>query len=288
MKRKWLKEMKKQTKAQIILIFITAVWGAGFPLTSLALGDIGPYTLVSIRSFAAALVLLIIFRKKVKLMDKKTVKSGALIALTLVGGNLLQTAGMLYTTPSKSSFITGLSVIFVPIFMAVIYKKKPSKKIVLGIFISIIGLLLLTYNGDKGINKGDLLTILCAFVYSFQVLLVDKFGKQCDGIMLAIVELFAVGIFSLPLAAVGEGYKIEFSIIVIACIIVTGLLGGGLGMAAQNKMQPILNPSHAAVIYLCEPVFGVLFSTLIGDMLSLRALFGCVLILTAMFISSGE
>lgn len=281
--------MKKELKAEMILVFATIIWGAGFPLTSLALKGIGPYTLVSIKSMLAAVVLFIVFRKKIKCIDFNMIKAAVLIAISLVVGNLLQTAGMLYTTPSKSSFITGLSVVFVPILMAIMYRKKPKSKIILAVLISVIGLVFLTYNGDKGINLGDILTVLCAFVYSFQVLFVDKFGKQYDGIMLAAVELIAVALSSLIPAVLMEGYQINFSNnMVIWCILITGLLGSGVGMVAQNKMQPLLNPSHAAIIYLCEPVFGVIFSSFIGDILSLRAAFGCILILAAMFIGGRD
>lgn len=280
--------MRNETRAEIILIFLTMIWGMGFPLTSLALGGIGPYTLVSIKSFLAAGAIFIIFRKKSKLIDKKTIRSGVLIAITLTAGNLLQTAGMLYTTPSKSSFITGLSVIFVPIILAVVYKKKTGPKVIFGVVMAVIGLLLLTYNGDKGINFGDMLTVLAALVYSFQILLVDKFGRESDGIILAGVELLAVGLMALPMALIVESYKINTSSIVIITILVTGLLGSGLGMVGQNKMQPFLNPSHAAIIYLCEPVFGVIFSTFIGDMLSPKAIMGCILILISMFIAGRD
>lgn len=281
--------MRKELKAQIVLIFVTLIWGAGFPLTSLALKGIGPYTLVSIRSFLAAAFLFVLVKDKQNKFNCEAIKAGSLIALTLVVGNLLQTAGMLYTTPSKSSFITGLSVVFVPILMLIIHRKNPKLNIVISVILAVIGLLILTYNGDKGINIGDILTILCAFTYSFQVLLVDKFGKKIEGITLASIELFVVGILSLPPALIMERYKISYSSnIVIICIIVTGLLGGGLGMVAQNKMQPLLNPSHAAIIYLCEPVFGVLFSSLIGDILSIRSLIGAAIILSAMFIGGQE
>lgn len=280
--------MKKETKAELILIFTTMIWGVGFPLTSLALKGIGPYTLVAARSLAASVALIIICGKKIRCINWKTVKAGTLIAITLTAGNLLQTAGMVYTTPSKSSFITGFTVIFVPIILAVGYKKLPGSRIIIGAFISVIGLLLLTYNGDKGVNFGDILTMLCAIVYSFQILLVDKFGKEADGVTMAAVELIVVGLLSLLPAFFMEGCQVKVSPIVVVAILITGLLGSGLGMAAQNIMQPYLNPSHAAIIYLFEPVFGVIFSSFIGDILSPRAIIGCIFILIAMFISGRK
>lgn len=279
--------MKKEIKAQLVLVFVTLIWGVGFPLTSLTLKQMGPYTLVSIKSFLAAGALFIIFRRNIKDINKELIKSAFLIALTLVVGNLLQTVAMVYTTPSKCSFITGLSVVFVPIMMTIVYKKPPTRKKVISILVALLGLFLLTYNGDKGVNRGDILTLLCAFVYSIQVILVDKFGRKLDGLMLAAVEVLFVGIMCLPFAIGMEGYHIALnSGFVIISILITGLLGTGVGMAAQNKMQPYVTPSHAALIYLCEPVFGAFFSMFIGDILSPRAILGAIMILVAMFLEN--
>lgn len=276
----------RRNKAEGVLIFITMIWGVGFPLTSIALKNgIGPYTLVSIKSFVATLVLAVIFKNKFKLINLKMIAAGSLVALALVVGNIFQTLGMVYTTPSKSSFITGLSVVFVPILMIIIYRKRPKLRLALGALTAVLGLFFLTYNGDAGVNIGDILTILCAFSYSFQILLVDKTGKAYDGITLAIVELFMVGVFSLIPAFMLEGYRMSSSSSVVVCVLITGIFGSGVGMAVQNKMQPMINPSHAAIIYLFEPVFGVVFSSFIGDVLSPRAFIGCILIFLAMFIS---
>lgn len=277
--------MKKENKAQLILILVTVIWGIGFPLTSLALKSMGPFTLVSVKSFLACIVLMLIFHRNLKSINKELLVAGFLLALSLVGGNLLQTGGMVYTTPSKCSFVSGLPVIFVPIIIAIMHKTLPEKKKVLAIGVAILGLFFLTYNGDTGINKGDLLTMLGSLVYSFQIIIVDRFGSKYDGIMLAVVELFFVGILSCIPAFIFEGYHIGIhSTIAIICILVTGLLGSGLGMAVQNKMQPLLTPSSAALIYLCEPVFGAFFSIFIGDVLSPKAIFGALLILLAMFL----
>lgn len=279
--------MKKETKAQAVLIFITFIWGVGFPLTSLTLKHMGTYTVVSIKSILAAVVLFIVFRKNIRGINIELIKSSLLIALTLVVGNLLQTGAMVFTTPSKCSFISGLTVVFVPIIMTFVYKKPPTKKKLISIFIALFGLFLLTYNGDKGVNFGDILTLLSAVVYSFQVILVDKFGKKHDGLMLAAVEVLFVGILCLPPAVAFEGYHIAFSSgIVVIAILITGIFGTGFGMAAQNKMQPYISPSHAALIYLCEPVFGAFSSMFIGDILSLRAILGAAMILIAMFLEN--
>jgi drug/metabolite transporter (DMT)-like permease len=277
--------MKKENKAQIVLILVSVIWGAGFPLSSIILKSMGTYTLVSVKGFLAATALFLIFHKKIGIIDKKMIQAGFLLALALVIGNLLQTGGMVFTSPSKCSFISGLPVIFVPIIISITHKKLPEKKKILAICIAIIGLYFLTYTGGGGLNLGDVLTMVSSIVYSFQIILVDRFGSKYDGIMLAAIELWFVGILALIPGIFLEGYHVELhSGIVLAGILITGLLGSGLGMAVQNKVQPLISPSSAALIYLFEPVFGAFFSVFIGDVLSPRALIGAALILGAMFL----
>jgi drug/metabolite transporter (DMT)-like permease len=279
--------MTQESKAELSLIGVTAIWGAGYPIMSVTLRDAGPYTYVAFRSILAAIAFTIVFHKKLSKIDKTAVKGGLLIAITLAVGNILQVLGLLYTTPSKSSFITSLSVIFVPLIIAIIYKKLPGKYTVLAVIFSLIGLFLMSYPGGKGgLNKGDLLTLSCALCYSFQILLVDRYGKKTDVIALTCIELIFVAILSLIPGIAFEGLKMTFNTVTIGALIFTAIFGSAIGMWVQNKMQPYTNPSHAAVIYLGEPVFGAFFSIFIGDILSGRALAGCIIVLVGMLIVS--
>jgi drug/metabolite transporter (DMT)-like permease len=280
--------MTKVSKARFVLIGTTIIWGLGFPLISVALTNgMGPYTLVSIRGFIATIALAFIAKGKLKQINKELLISAFLVGSTLGIGNILQNVAMLYTTPSKCSFITGLSVVFVPILMIIFYKKRPTKRIISGIILSIVGLIVMTYTGDGSINIGDFLTLICAFILSLQILFVDKFGTKYDGVVLATFEMLFLAVISLIPAVFLEGYHINFTNpSVVTCILITGILGSGFGMLAQNKAQPLLNPSTATIIYLGEPVFGSLFSIFVGDIMTPRAILGAVMILIAMFLGS--
>lgn len=278
--------MSKELKADISLLLITIFWGASFPIMKFALRDIGPLTLVVFRNGFGAILLTIIFYKRFRNINMRVIKGAVLIGLSLLIGCVFQVMGLLYTTSSKSGFITGLNVVFVPIIISVIYKKKPDSKTIIGIILSVIGLALISLNNDYSINIGDVFTLLGAFVFSFQILFVDKYGKGVDVLLLTCLELWVVGILGIIPAIGFEGLHMNLNAFSIGALIFTTVFCTTIAMCVQNKMQPYTNPTHAAIIYLAEPVFGAIFSTFVGDILSLRGLIGCILIFMGMLVVS--
>jgi drug/metabolite transporter (DMT)-like permease len=278
----------KQLKAELSLFGITVFWGASFPIMSIALKYVPPYCFIALRNLLGALVLSCVFYKSFKNINKKVILAAILIGLSLFLGSVFQMTGLLYTTPSKSGFITGLNVIFVPLLIALIFKTLPDRKTVVGVILSIAGLALMSYNGIDGINLGDVLTLICAFCFSAQILLVDKFGGEVDPILLTILELFVVGILALIPSIFVDRLQVTINMFSMGAVAFTTVFCTALAMAVQNKMQHYTNPTHAAIIYLAEPVFGAIFSIFVGDILSGRTLWGGIIILFGMVVLSVD
>jgi drug/metabolite transporter (DMT)-like permease len=274
----------KQLKAELSLLAITIFWGASFPIMSIALKDVPPYTFIALRNLLGALLLSIVFYKKLKDINRKMIIGATLIGVSLFLGSVFQMVGLVYTTPSKSGFLTGLNVIFVPIILAAMFKQLPDKKTVLAIIASIVGLVLMSSSGINGINIGDALTLICAICFSVQILLVDKYTKELDPIVLTILELAVVGLLALVPTIFVDKLQININEFSIFAISFTTIFCTAIAMVVQNKMQKYTNPSHAAIIYLAEPVFGAIFSIFVGDILSGRTLLGCMTILSGMLI----
>lgn len=276
--------MGNQLKADLSLAAITVVWGASFPIMSVAFKSVPPYSFIAIRYLLAGLILALIFMKKFKNINKPTIIAGIVIGCTLGMGSILQAVGLLYTTPSKSGFITGLNVILVPIFIAIIYKKLPDLKTNLGVVLSIIGLAIMSLNGSVGINKGDILTLIAAISFAAQILLVDKFVTGIDIAVLTCIELLTVGILSTVPAVLTEGFNMNLNIFAVGAIAFTALFCTIFAYGVQNIAQGYTTPTHTAIIFLAEPVFSAIFSAFIGDKLTGRTLLGCTLILAGMLI----
>jgi drug/metabolite transporter (DMT)-like permease len=276
--------MTKQLKADLSLIAVTVVWGASFPIMSIAFKSVPPYFFIAIRYILSALILGAVFMKKFKNFNKEMLKPGILIGLALGIGCILQAVGLIYTTPSKSGFITGLNVIFVPIFIAFLYKKLPDFKTNIGVVLSVLGLALMSISGGMGINIGDFLTLLSAVAFAAQIILVDKFSRNSDLAILTTIEFLTVGLLSTVPAVIVEGFSMDLNLFAVGAIIFTALFCTIFAYGLQNVAQAHTTPTHTAIIFLAEPVFSAIFSVFIGDKLSGRTFWGCLLILIGMIV----
>lgn len=276
--------MTKQLKADLSLILVTVVWGSSFPIMSIALKSISPYSFIALRYILAAIIIGVISIKKLKNCNRIMVKSGVLIGLALGIGSILQAVGLVYTSSSKSGFITGLNVVMVPLFLAFLYKKFPDFKTIIGIVISVAGLGLMSISGDLGLNKGDFLTLLSAVCFAVQIILVDKYTENTDIAILTFVELLTVGIISLVPAVFVDGLKMDLNTFSFGSILFTAIFCTVFAYGLQNTAQMYTTPTHAAIIFLAEPVFSAIFSIFIGDKLTGKALLGCLLILLGMIV----
>jgi len=283
--------MTRQLKADISLLAITAIWGSSFTLMKNVLDHMPSYAYLSLRFIIATVVLAIIFYRKFRLMNRKVLLYGCIIGLMLFGGMALQVSGLYFTTASNSAFITGLSVIMVPIISALFLRKKPDLNSVIGVILACVGLFFLTGGLDFRFNLGDFLTLLGALCFAMQVIFIDKFTRDQDA---ALLSFFQVGFAAVLYSAIwlAMDYKpVEINSTVIFTLLVTGVLGTALAFSVQTIVQKYTTPTHTALIITAEPVFGAVFALLIPnsagmtETLKLGTVAGCLLILLGMLVS---
>ncbi|KHO61173.1 multidrug DMT transporter permease [Thermoanaerobacter sp. YS13] len=278
--------MSKQLKSDIVLILVTMVWGSTFIIVKNAIQTLPVYNFLFIRFLLAFLLLAIIFHKKLKNIDNKTLAAASIIGTMLFLGYAFQTMGLKYTTASKSGFITGFSVVLVPILEAVFLKRKPSKPAILGIVLAFIGLILLTTNIDLSINIGDFLTLLCAFAFGMQIVLIAKYASTLDTYLLATIQIGMVALLSGIVTLLFEKPFIPTSVAVWPAIIITGVFATAFAIVAQNTMQAYTTATHTALIFALEPVFAAIAAFLIaGEVMSFRAILGGIFMFAGIVLS---
>lgn len=277
-------KMTMGSKADLSLLSITVFWGASFPITSVILKYVPPYSLMVLRYLAAGIILLIVIYKKFKSMDIKIIKAGILIGISLFLGCALQFVGLVYTTPSKSAFITGLNVAIVPVILAFKLKKLPDMKTTLGIILSISGLAFISLNAGGPINLGDFLTLLCAVAFAVQIILVDSYVRDADPLVITCIQFLTIGILSIPPSIFIEHFSVTFNRFSVISLLFMIFFCTIAAYGVQNKMQRYTSPTHAAIIFLAEPVFGAITSVFIGDSLTGKTLIGCIMILAGMVV----
>ncbi|WP_039656982.1 DMT family transporter [Clostridium tyrobutyricum] len=283
--------MYRKFKSDILLLCITIVWGSTFILMKNVLDSMSTFQFLSLRFLTATSVLLLIFHKRIKFLNLEIIKYGCLIGLMLSGSLVFQVLGLNFTTASNSSFITSLNVLMVPIFLAIFFKRKTSLSSVIGVILAFLGMFFLSGGLNFKFTFGEFLTLLCAICVAFQIIFIDRFVKNQDPILIGIVQIaFSSIICSIIWIFTGSKHII-FNYNIFITLFVTGVLGTALAFTGQTFVQKFTSPTHTALIFTLEPVFGLLFALIIPgsngtvEILTFSKVIGCSLILVGTIIS---
>lgn len=270
--------MKGARTAEAALVSNTVVWGATFILVKVALEDISPILFLAIRFSIAAIVLAAIFRPDFRKLRRPAV---LLAGVFLFAGYLLQTIGLQYTTAPKSAFITGLTSVMAPLLAALVYRNRPLVAEVAGILMALAGLGLMTLGGPIGsVNRGDLLTVLCAFAFAAYIVAVGHFSEQMSFELLSVVQIVTAAGLGLSMFWWAEKPHLVWRPAVIYAILITGLFATALAFTVQAWAQRYVSATRTALIYMLEPVFAWVTSFVVaGEGLAGRAAAGAALIL---------
>ena len=193
-------KLRKKWVADTGLLFVTLIWGSTFVIVQDAVANIPPLTFNGWRFMFAGLVLLfftfLIKHKSPIHFNLQLILNGCLLGFFLFVGYGTQTVALLYTTSSKTAFITGLSVVIVPLFSWLLLKQVPKRSAIFGVIISTIGLYLLTDLSHFALNKGDVLAFICAIAFGTHIIITAKVTNRFSSIGLTIIQLFTVSFLS--------------------------------------------------------------------------------------------
>jgi len=281
----------KGIQAEIYLLGIVIIWGSTFALIKGVIDSIPPYTYLTYRFLLAALILVVIFWKRLKKLNIMILKKGSLIGIFLFLGYTLQTIGLKYTTATKAGFITGFSVVLVPIISFLLLKEKVSRDSVIGVALATLGLWFLNYNSRFSFNLGDFLVLLCAFSFALHIISVGLFSKKLDYVLLAITQITVVFVLSLFMALIFErpAIHLSYSSDIWWSIVITGIFATALAFYMQNRFQRHSTATKTAIIFSGEPLFAAIFAyILIGEKVGLIAWAGGLLIIFGMIVSQKE
>ncbi len=285
----------KSFKADILLLITAIIWGAAFVAQRVGMDYVGPLTFNAVRFALGAVALLpLIYRldaeKKrdgtYQQVDKGSFVKGSLIAgAALFLGATLQQWGLVYTTAGNAGFITGLYVVFVPIF-GLFFKQKTGLPTWIGAVLAVIGMYLLSVNEGFHIEFGDFLVLCSAFFWAGHVIVISLLATKVDPVKFAAGQFTACSIFSFIGAFLVEDVSLTGIMGGAVPILYGGLMSVGVAYTLQVVAQQDAKPAHAAIILSLESVFAALAGwMLLGEILSAQGIIGCGLMLCGMLIS---
>lgn len=261
---------KNSFKGIIILLITAAIWGFAFAAQSTAMESIHPFTFQAIRSALGALVLIPFifigdgikkkkgtYVKPSKSEIKMLLTGGIFCGIALTAACCFQQFGICYTTASKSGFITSMYMLMVPV-LGIFLKHKIPGRTWIYVGIAVVGMYFLCIGDGFSVNKGDLLTLVCAFFFSIQITLVDYFAPKTDGIKLSFIEFAVTAAISGILMLIFERPSANAIISSWLPIVYAGVFSCGMGYTFQIIGQKYTEPAVASLIMSLESVFATI------------------------------
>lgn len=297
----------KKYKGSFILLLTALIWGTGFAAQSAASDSIPSFTFNAARSFIAAAFLGILIFLREKLFGFKstsnTIKNNLNIHFNrrmLTGGFACGCAlfiamgfqqGGIAAYPEgvaasgRSGFLTATYVVMIA-FCERFMGRRLHRIIYLAVAVCLAGMYMLCISGGIGsIYFGDLLGLLCAVFFTIQMLFISRFS-DCESVRLSFIQFLTAGTLSAISALIVERPELAVLLKAALPILYAGVISSGIGYTLQMEGQKYTEPAVASLILSLESVFALFVGWLIlGETLSARELFGCVLVFTAVIMA---
>jgi drug/metabolite transporter (DMT)-like permease len=276
----------RQIKADLALALTCILWGATFVVVKDAVSRSSVFLFLAVRFSLAAILMAAIQRETLRRLRRKEVFAGAFLGLLMFSGYAFQTSGIVFTTPAKSGFVTGSSVVLVPLLLAIFWRRRLGLWEYLGAGAAFAGLYFLTAPGGRlaELNVGDILTFVAAALYAFHIIFAGQYTRAHSVAALSFLQVAATAILAIGLCGLTaitglQRPRFEVSWQLAAGILITAVFATAIAFTVQLWAQRYTSASHAAIIFTIEPVAAAITSFLvIGERLRGRALAGAALI----------
>lgn len=278
---------KKQTiLANFGLLLAAAIWGGGFLAGKYALDEYPPFTILSFRFLGASLCIGILFYKQLRHISKSSIQQGCILGILQFVGLSVQLAGLNATTAGKQAFLVASYVMFVPFLAYFILKKRLQTQDVIAAILTLFGIGCISLCGDFSINFGDMLSILFALIFAFQIIFVGAFVRNENPIQLSFFQFLSAGILATIVMLCVDGIPKSCNTTTLYSLLYLIVLNTVVAFTIQNVAQRYTSETTASILIALESFFGFLFSILfLQEPITPKVILGCILIFSAVIIS---
>ena len=292
---------KRRFTGEGAMFVVTLLWGTTFVIVKLSIQDVSTMFFIAIRFSIVSILLIPVFIKLRKEFTKEVLIAGSILGLILFGGFATQTAGLKFTTATKSSFLTGSAVVMVPLLQIIIEKKKPNTGAIIGVILVFIGILFLSSNSKSifsifqefkdNFTFGDFLTLICALFFAFYIIYIDVFTKRHNIWLMVIMQVGVTSILAFIATFISsfsgiEEIKIKFTNYLLFGLFYTSVFTTLITTVMQTRYQKLISPTKAGIIFSLEPVFAAIFAFfLLHEEITNLGYIGAGIIFTGLIIS---
>lgn len=292
-------------KNSLILLLTATIWGTTFVAQSEGGDAVGAFTFNAVRNLIGSLVLIpVIFLLKllnppatdttsdstpaqgnVFSRNRALILGGISCGICLCLASNFQQVGILYTSVGKAGFITACYIVIVPI-LGLFMKKKCNPFIWVAVGLALVGLYLLCITNGFSIGKGDILVLICAFLFSLHILVIDYFSPKVDGVKMSCIQFLVCGLLTAIPALIFEHPQLSDFHGAWGAILYAGIMSCGVAYTLQIVGQKNMNPAVASLILSLESCISVLAGWIIlGQNLTRKEILGCVIMFGAIVLA---
>ncbi|WP_028856179.1 DMT family transporter [Psychrilyobacter atlanticus] len=271
-----MEKNKKHIIADLTLVIVAIIWGSGFTASKMALDSgLGPFYMMAFRFLIAAVIMGIVFYKRIKNIEKKDLIAGSIVGFFLFFAFATQTVGLQFTTASKNAFLTGTNVVMVPFIFWGITKIKPDMWSLLAAVMCFLGIGFLSFDGNFALGFGDTLSLICAVGFACHISLTGYYSKKVDTTLLTLIQMAVAAILSFVSGFFFETLPTEVGSTGILAVVYLGIFSTMIAFFLQTTAQKHTTASRTAIILSTEALFGTLFSImLLGEILTFKMIIG--------------
>lgn len=290
-----------QIRNSLFLLLTATIWGTSFVAQSVGMDYVGPFTFNMLRCLIGGIVLIpcIFLLNKIAPQEKKVLTEqeckkekktlligGVCCGILLSLAMNFQQVGIQYTTVGRAGFITACYIIIVPLIGMTFFGKKCRSTIWLAVVLALVGLYLLCITEEFDIGQGEFLVLICSFLFSLHILVIDYFSPLVDGVKMSCIQFLVAGVICGIPAVFTE--KIVLSNILSAWgpVLYAGVMSCGVAYTLQIVGQKNMNPTVASLILSLESCIAVLAGwVVLGESLTIKEFIGCVLMFAAIVLA---
>ena len=267
-----------------MLLLATLSWGLGYAIQTISADQLKTFTIVFFKGIGGLILIPLLIKGKKKI-GKREVLGGSLIGTITFVGCILQQRGIELSTVSKSSFITALYIVFVPL-IETFRGKKPGMRILAAVGTALVGLYFLCISGTFSLNVGDLFLLAGSFFFAVQIIQIDRYSRECDGIVLTFVSQMTIAFLSgIVMVFIEKPSMVQISQSLFP-LFYLAVISGGMAQSIQIVFQKDVGASLASLIMSMESVFGAAGGwLLLHQTMNGREIFGAILVFIAVLIA---
>ncbi|MCR5127953.1 MAG: DMT family transporter [Lachnospiraceae bacterium] len=272
----------------ILLFSVMLCWASAYVFIKSLPEDLSDFGYLALMNSIAALILFLMFGKRLVKAKKKTFLHGLVLAALMTMVLLCEKEGIERLAPASASILSSLDIVFVPVLMLFL-RKFPSKAQVIGIVFILAGVFV-----SNGVTlrdfpmAGSLFMLGDCLCMSFYTVVSNRYCQEDDPIVLAVVQLAFMGLIAMiawNIESPGMIFRLEYTRSFLSALFVLAIFSKAFAYIMLMYGEKYGDPINVVLIFALEPVVTLILSVTIPESFGgveetfrMTALIGAILI----------